>query len=60
MREISVLVVDDSSFFREAIGKGINSDSALSVVAQAADPYEARDAIIKYRPDVMVLDTECC
>lgn len=58
MREISVLVVDDSLFFREVLEKGINSDPALIVVAQAGDPYEARDAIIKHRPDVMVLDTE--
>lgn len=58
MREIRVLVVDDSRFFRETVEKGINSDPSLTVVAQAGDPYEARDAIIKYRPDVMVLDIE--
>ncbi len=58
MREIRVLVVDDSRFFREILTKGINSDPSLNVVAQAGDPYEARDAIIKHRPDVMVLDIE--
>jgi len=58
MRKIRVLVVDDSRFFREVLEKGINSDPSLTVVAQAGDPYEARDAIIKYRPDVMVLDIE--
>lgn len=58
MRQIRVLVVDDSRFFREILEKGINSDRSLTVVAKAGDPYEARDAIIKYRPDVMVLDVE--
>ncbi len=58
MRQIRVLVVDDSMFFREILEKGINSDPSLTVVAKAADPYEARDAIVKYRPDVMTLDVE--
>ena len=31
---------------------------ALEVVATAANPYEARDAIIEYSPDVMTLDIE--
>ena len=32
--------------------------SSLQVVATARDPYEARDAIVKYKPDVMTLDVE--
>ncbi len=58
MRKIRVLVVDDSRMFREVLTDGINSDPSLEVVAAAADVYEARDAIIKYRPDVMTLDVE--
>ena len=58
MRQIKVLVVDDSQFFRMLLEKGINSDPMLCVVAKANDVYEARDAIIEYRPDVMVLDVE--
>lgn len=58
MREIRVLIVDDSRFFREVLEKGINSDPSLIAAAKARDPYEARDAILKYRPDVMVLDTK--
>ena len=58
MRQIKVLVVDDSSFFRMVLEKGLNSDPMLCVVAKANDVYEARDAIIEYRPDVMVLDVE--
>ena len=58
MRKIRVLVVEDSRFFQELLVNGINRDPALEVVAVASDPYEARDAIIKYRPDVMTLDVE--
>ncbi|WP_154516560.1 protein-glutamate methylesterase/protein-glutamine glutaminase [Velocimicrobium porci] len=56
MKQIKVLVVEDSLVFRELLVRGIESDPALKVVAQASNPYEARDAILKYRPDVMTLD----
>lgn len=58
MRQIRVLVVEDSMFFRELLVKTLNKDPALEVVASARDAFEARDAIIKYRPDVMTLDIE--
>lgn len=58
MRPIRVLVVDDSIMFRNMLVKGLDSDPNIEVVAQAQDAYEARDAIVKYRPDVMTLDVE--
>ena len=58
MRPIKVLVVDDSLMFRNLLVQGLQSDPNLEVVAQAQDAYEARDAILKYRPDVMTLDVE--
>ena len=58
MRPIRVLVVDDSLLFRNMLVQGLNADPHIEVVAQAGDPYEARDAIIKYKPDVMTLDVE--
>lgn len=58
MRKIRVLVVEDSLVFRKLLVKGLNADPALEVVAEATDPFEARDAIIKYSPDVMTLDVE--
>lgn len=58
MRQIKVLVVEDSLVFRELLVQNLNADPALTVVATAKDPFEARDAIIKYRPDVMTLDVE--
>lgn len=58
MRPIRVLVVDDSLMFRNLLVKGLDADPNIEVVAQAQDAYEARDAIIKYKPDVMTLDVE--
>lgn len=58
MKVIRVLVVDDSVLFRNVLVQCLNADPGIQVVAQAKDAYEARDAIIKYRPDVMTLDIE--
>lgn len=58
MRKIRVLVVEDSMLFRELLVKNLNLDDGIEVVAAARDPYEARDMILKYQPDVMTLDIE--
>ncbi len=58
MRTIKVLVVDDSAFFRTILSQVLNSDPAIEVVATAGDPYQARDMIIRFNPDVMTLDVE--
>ena len=58
MNKIKVLVVEDSAFFRGLLVKHLNNDPALEVVASAQDPFEARDMIVKYKPDVMTLDIE--
>lgn len=58
MRPIRVLVVDDSLMFRKMLVQGLNSDPNIEVVADAEDVYAARDAILKYKPDVMTLDVE--
>ena len=58
MRSIKVLVVDDSLVFRELLIQNLCRDPAITVVAAAKDPYEARDAIIRHKPDVMTLDVE--
>lgn len=58
MSKIRVLVVDDSPIFREFIIKGLLRDSRIEIAGTAGDPYEARDQIIKLRPDVMTCDIE--
>jgi two-component system chemotaxis response regulator CheB len=58
MKKIKVLVVDDSIVFREFLRRGLSADSAIEVVATAADPFDARDKILKYAPDVITCDVE--
>ena len=58
MRSIRVLIVDDSIVFRELLVQNLSRDPAITVVATAKDPYEARDAILRHKPDVMTLDVE--
>lgn len=58
MKPIRVLVVDDSMLFRNMLSQLLEQDPMIHVVATAADPYQARDMIIRYDPDVMTLDVE--
>lgn len=58
MKPIRVLIVEDSIVFRELLVQNLNKDPAIEVVATAKDPFEARDAILAHKPDVMTLDVE--
>ena len=58
MLPIKVLVVEDSIVFRELLVQNLSRDPAIRVVGTARDPYEARDAILALKPDVMTLDVE--
>jgi len=57
-RTIRVLVVDDSVVFRELLSRGISSEPGIEVVATAKDPFDARDKILQFEPDVMTCDVE--
>lgn len=57
-RKIKVLVVDDSMLFREVIARGISSDPDIQVIATAENPFDARDKILRYEPDVMICDVQ--
>lgn len=58
MKPIRVLVVDDSPTMRALIGAALQRDPEIVVVGGAANPYEARDAIKLFEPDVITLDVE--
>ena len=58
MLPIKVLVVEDSIVFRELLVQNLSRDPAIRVVGTARDPFEARDAILALKPDVMTLDVE--
>ncbi|MEY4590567.1 MAG: hypothetical protein RL497_2643 [Pseudomonadota bacterium] len=55
---IKVLIVDDSALIRAILRDMINSDRRFTVVAEAKDPFEARELIKLHDPDVLTLDVE--
>lgn len=57
-KKIRVLIVDDSMLFREVMARGLSTEPCIEVVATAQDPFDARDKILKYEPDVMTCDVE--
>lgn len=56
--KIRVLIVDDSALVRKMLREGLGKARDLEIVGAAKDPYEARDLLVKLRPDVMTLDIE--
>lgn len=55
---IKVLIVDDSPLIRSILSRVLAEEPDIQVVGGAKDPYEARELIITYRPDVIILDIE--
>ncbi|MGO9132977.1 MAG: protein-glutamate methylesterase/protein-glutamine glutaminase [Methylovirgula sp.] len=58
MKKIRVLVVDDSRTMRGLLCMVLERDPEIQVVGQAADPFEAREAMKALDPDVVTLDVE--
>ena len=55
---IRVLVVDDSALVRRILSEELGRQPDIQVIGTAADPYVARDRIVRLRPDVVTLDVE--
>ncbi len=55
---IKVLIVDDSALVRRILTDTVSKDAGIEVVGTAPDVYSARDKIVKYKPDVLLLDIE--
>ena len=58
MRKLKLLVVTGSFELVCALRKVLEMDNDLLLVAEAGDAYSARDKIIKYEPDVMLLGND--
>ena len=56
MSVISVLVADDHGIVREGLRRLLDSESDLSVAAEAADGRQVLEEVERHRPDVVVLD----
>jgi two-component system chemotaxis response regulator CheB len=55
---VRVVVVDDSAVVRKLLVDGLKDQVGIDVVGAAADPYQARDLIVRLEPDVITLDIE--
>jgi two-component system, chemotaxis family, protein-glutamate methylesterase/glutaminase len=55
-RKGRILVIDDSPTVRRILSAIIARSGDLEVCAEAADPFEARDALLAHDPDALCLD----
>ncbi len=55
---VSVLIVDDSGFFRHRIEEMLKDDPRLSVVGTAVNGKEAVELAKRLKPDVVTMDVE--
>lgn len=55
---VSVLVVDDSGFFRKRLTEILGATGEIEVVATATNGREALQLVEKHRPDVITMDYE--
>lgn len=57
-KPISLLLIDDSLVFREALAKGLSHEPLINVLPTASNSADALEKIQKFRPDVIVCDIE--
>jgi len=58
MKQIKVLIVDDSAIVRKIFSQELSKHADICVIGAAPDPYVARDKIVSLKPDVITLDIE--
>jgi len=54
--KIRVLVVEDSTFMREALKSALNSDPSIEVIGEACNGKEGMDKAFALKPDVITMD----
>ncbi|MGH3824241.1 MAG: response regulator transcription factor [Pseudonocardiaceae bacterium] len=57
-REISVVLVDDHTLFREGLAELLASDTTFHVVAHGSNGADALALVAEHRPDVALIDVE--
>ncbi|RAU16553.1 chemotaxis response regulator protein-glutamate methylesterase [Nitrincola tibetensis] len=55
---VKVLIVDDSSFFRNRIEETLSSDPRIKIVGTAVNGNEAVEKAARLRPDLITMDVE--
>lgn len=55
-KAVRVLIIDESSFFKDNIVSALAQDPGIEVIATVEDPYKARNLVLQFSPDVIALD----
>src|SRR3990167_9220290 len=58
MKNIKVMIVDDSAVVRQVLSGSLSEHAGIEVIGTAADPLFALDKMQRNWPDVIVLDVE--
>lgn len=58
MKQVRVLIVDDSATVRRLLSEILGRDPEIEVVGEAPEPHAAREMIKRLNPDVLTLDVE--
>ncbi|MDI6687208.1 MAG: chemotaxis response regulator protein-glutamate methylesterase [Desulfobacterales bacterium] len=58
MKPIRVLIVDDSPVVQLVLKRILSGEPDIDIMGVASDPFEAKDLIVKDKPDVITLDIE--
>ncbi len=56
MEAIKVMIADDHSLIREGLRQLLEFDGSIQVVGEAANGVECLDNLVKYNPEVLLLD----
>jgi len=56
MKKIRVLIVEDHPFFRSGLAQWLNQQEKVTCCGEAGSLTDARKAVVKTRPDVILMD----
>jgi DNA-binding NarL/FixJ family response regulator len=56
MKKIRVLIVEDHPFFRSGLAQWLNQQEEVTCCGEAGSLTDARKAVVKTRPDVILMD----
>jgi DNA-binding NarL/FixJ family response regulator len=55
-KELSIFIVDDSEIVRDRLTSLLSEMDSVKIIGYAEKPIEATESILRYQPDVIILD----